>query len=150
MNWRKTAYFSYATLRGYRFPALLAQYSREYENGASGETVTQALTQLLRHCRQSVPFYADTFRRLGDARLEKADPVEYLSRLPVLTKETIRANFAKLQSTDLGRRKWCYNTSGGSTGEPVRLIQDREYEDRSTALSMLCHSLLGCDVGKPH
>src|SRR5579859_1444770 len=149
MNWRKPTYLSYAALRGYRFPSLLARYSREYERGAGGETVTQALTQLLRHCRQSVPFYVDTLRRLGDSRLENADPVEYLSRLPVLTKEIIRDNFSKLQSTDLGRRKWSYNTSGGSTGEPIRLIQDREYEDRCKAISLLHYSLLGCGVGQP-
>ena len=149
MNWRKPTYLSYAALRGYRFPSLLTRYSREYERGAGGETVTQALTRLLRHCRQSVPFYADALRRLGDSRLENADPVEYLSRLPVLTKETIRANFSKLQSTDLGRRKWSYNTSGGSTGEPVRLIQDREYEDRCKAISLLYYSLLGSNVGQP-
>lgn len=146
MNWRKPAYLTYAALRGYRFPSLLARYAREYESGAGGATVARALTELLRHCQQSVPFYAE---RLQDVRLEAGDPGEHLSRLPVLTKETIRAHFAELQSADLGRRKWCYNTSGGSTGEPVRLIQDREYEDRCKAISQMYYSLLGCDVGRP-
>lgn len=149
MNWRKPGYLSYATLRGYRFPSLLAQYSREHARGAGHETAMRALARLLHHCRQSVPYYAETLRQVGQARLEETDPIQCLSRLPVLTKHTIRAHFAKLQSADLGQRKWTCNTSGGSTGEPVRLIQDREYEDRSKAVSLFCNSLLGCDVGQP-
>jgi phenylacetate-CoA ligase len=149
MNWRKPAYLSYATLRGYRFPSFLERYTREYERGVGDETVLRALANLLRHCRQSVPYYAERLQHMESTRLEAADPREYLFRLPVVTKETIRVNFASLQSVDLGRRKWSYNTSGGSTGEPVRLIQDSEYHDRSKALSLFCHSLLGCDVGQP-
>src|SRR4051794_32536605 len=98
MNWRKPAYLTYAALRGYRFPSLLEHYSREYERGVGDETVTRALANLLAHCRQSVPYYAERL-----PHLETTDPREYLSRLPVLTKETIRTNFASLQSADLGR-----------------------------------------------
>ena len=149
MNWRRPAYLSYASLRGYRFPSFLAQYSRENEDGVGHDTVTRALSQLLRHCRQTVPYYAERLQGMESITLENADPREYLLRLPIVTKDTIRADFVKLKSTDLARRKWFYNTSGGSTGEPVRLVQDQEYEDRSTAISMLCYSLLGCDVGQP-
>ncbi len=149
MNWKKTAYLSYAALRGYRFPALLSSYRREYEGGGGYEVATRKLVELLRHCRQSVPYYARVMRDLEARHLEDADPREYLSRLPILTKATLRANFDGLQSVDLDRRKWFYNTSGGSTGEPVRLIQDRDYDDRSKATSLLCHALLGCDVAKP-
>lgn len=149
MNWRKPAYLSYAALRGYDFPSLLARYSQEYKRGAGYETARRALAGLLRHCWQSVPYYAEACQHLGTANLEGTDPEEYLPRLPILTKEIIRANFAMLQSTDLGQRRWTYNTSGGSTGEPVRLIQDTDYDNRSKAISLLCHSLLGCDVGQP-
>ncbi|PYJ62918.1 MAG: capsule biosynthesis protein CapK [Verrucomicrobia bacterium] len=149
MNWRKPAYLSYASLRGYRFPSLLAQYSREYEGGVGRETVTRALARLLRHCRGAVPYYVERFRSIDSTHLEDADPREFLLRLPIVTKETIRAEFVKLQSTDLGRRKWSYNTSGGSTGEPVRLVQDSEYDDRSAAIGLFYNWLLGGEVGEP-
>jgi phenylacetate-CoA ligase len=149
MNWKKTAYLSYAALRGYRFPALLSSYGQEYERGAGYDVATRGLVELLRHCQRSVPYYAGVMQDLGAQQLEDEDPRAYLSRLPILTKATIRGNFAGLQSVDLDRRNWFYNTSGGSTGEPVRLIQDRDYDDRSKATSLLCHALLGCDVGKP-
>lgn len=50
-----------------------------------------------------------------------------LSTFPILTKEIIRARFDDLKSKDLSTRKWWINTSGGSTGEPVKFIQDKEY-----------------------
>src|SRR5438046_2030113 len=120
MNWKKHAYLTYATLRGYRFPALLKRYLREYETGVSGETTTRALRRLLGHCHEMVPYYADllsetTVRQLAD------DPRGALQRLPMLTKDTIRANFDRLQSRDNKRRNCEFNTSGGSTGEPVKL-----------------------------
>lgn len=149
MNWRKSTYLSYAALRGYRFPSFLKQYSKEYERGAGYETAKRALAELLRHCRQSVPYYAAQLRRLGDPPLEEADPVACLARLPILTKEIIRDNFARLQTADLGRRQCSYNTSGGSTGEPVRLVQDRGYEDRCKAVSLFCHALWGREAGQP-
>ena len=42
--------------------------------------------------------------------------------------EPLRERFEDLKSDDLSQRRWKYNTSGGSTGEPVRFIQDQEYE----------------------
>lgn len=135
MNWRKPAYLSYASLRGYRFPALLRDYLRQYEEGVNPRA--HAMRELLQHCRDAVPYYAE--------RLKDLD----LKSLPVLTKEKIRAHFNQLQSKDLPRRKWHTNTSGGSTGEVVRLVQDDEYDDRSAALGLFFNCLLGCEVGEP-
>jgi len=149
MNWRKPAYLSYASLRGYRFPSILLAYSREYEGGMNGEMVTRGLRQLLQHCRTAVPHYAELLEEAGVGRIEGPDARAWLQRLPILTKEILRANFSRLQSKDLQRRKWHHNTSGGSTGEPVRLTQDAEYDDRSTALRLFYNSLLGCEVGEP-
>ena len=50
-----------------------------------------------------------------------------LENYPILTKDILRKEFENLKSDDLNNRKWFYNTSGGSTGEPVRFIQDMEF-----------------------
>src|SRR5262249_7226634 len=68
---------------------------------------------------------------------------------PVLTKSLIRTNTERLQAADLGQRKWRLNTSGGSTGEPVQLIQDDEYNDRAAAIALFQNSILGCEIGEP-
>src|SRR5260370_38785907 len=71
----------------------------------------------------------------------------YLLHLPILTKKVISERFEQLTSIDLGQRKWEFNTSGGSTGEPVKLIQDREYGDRSHALQQFYSTWAGAETG---
>lgn len=149
MNWRKHAYLSYATLRGYRFPALLKQYEREYQDGLSSETTTMALSRLLRHCHQMVPYYAELLAEFSSDEIAR-DPRGCLQNLPLLTKELIRENFQRLQSTDNHSRNCQENTSGGSTGQPVRLVQDDEYRDASSAIQWLSQQQLGCPLGAPH
>lgn len=91
------------------------------------------LIRLLRHCREHVPYYRELMRQfpLG---WEK-EPIAYLQTLPILTKGVVRQKFDELKSDDLARRKWVVNTSGGSTGEPVRFIQDRQYHRHLAALT---------------
>jgi phenylacetate-CoA ligase len=149
MNWRKTAYLSYASLRGYRFPSLLLARLREYERGIELDTVAHSLSQLLQHCRNGVPYYAELLDEAGVRRIDGEDPRSCLQRLPILTKEIIRKNISRLQSKDLHARKWHHNTSGGSTGEPIQLVQDAEYDDHSAAIGLFYNSLLGCEVGEP-
>jgi phenylacetate-CoA ligase len=146
MNWRKPTYLAYASLRGYRFPSLLRQYLGEYEGGIDAETNSCALRRLLHHCRENVPYYSDLLSRRDRPEIER-DPVSALESLPVLTKDLIRRNFDSLQSKDNARRHCEVNTSGGSTGEPVKLVQDDEYRDASAAIRWLSQHQLGCAVG---
>ncbi|PWU19382.1 MAG: hypothetical protein C5B50_06690 [Verrucomicrobia bacterium] len=148
MNWRKPTYLAYAALRGYRFPSLLRRYTREYEAGAGEQVTTVALLKLLRHCRKRVPYYANLLSKIPDQRLAQ-EPRASLQNLPLLTKEIIRSNFNSLRSDDNAKRNCQVNTSGGSTGEPVQLIQDDEYRDASAAVRLLSQRQLGCEVGQP-
>jgi phenylacetate-CoA ligase len=149
MNWRKPAYLSYASFRGYGFPALLRQYLAEYEAGIAPETTPNALSSLLLHCQKRVPYYGELLSDLNPGQIRQ-DPRGILQRLPLLTKELIRTHFKRLQSQDNSQRRCETNTSGGSTGEPVRLIQDDEYRDASAAVQWLSHHQLGCALGEPH
>ena len=149
MNWKKRAYLSYASLRGYRFPALLKQYLQQCDDGFCEDTRNKALSRLLRHCHEMVPYYGDLLSAASPRQIE-SDPRGCLQKLPILTKELIRTNFERLQSKDNSQRHCETNTSGGSTGEPVRLVQDDEYRDASTAIQWLCHHQLGCPLGAPH
>jgi phenylacetate-CoA ligase len=92
-----------------------------------------------------VPYYAEIMKQVGDDF--EQDPASYLLRLPILTKGLIRTHIEQLKSQDLGQRKWYFNTSGGSTGEPVKLIQDRDYSDRSNALQEFYSSWAGAGLG---
>lgn len=76
-----------------------------------------------------MPYYAQIMRELGGGHLH--DPEAYLAGLPMLTKDLIRRNLQRLRSDDLARLQMVLQHVGGSTGEPVRFIQDRDYVDRS-------------------
>jgi phenylacetate-coenzyme A ligase PaaK-like adenylate-forming protein len=99
------------------------------------EAQSQSLERLLRHCQQHVRYYRERMREAPPIRA--TSPAACLQRLPILTKDIIRQRFNELRSDDLRHRKWIYNTSGGSTGEPVRLIQDDSYLRHSDAITDL-------------
>ena len=60
-------------------------------------------------------------------------PLSKFNNIPILTKTIIRQYREHLVSDDYVKRKWYYNSSGGSTGEHVRFIQDDIYDKWSFA-----------------
>jgi phenylacetate-CoA ligase len=77
---------------------------------------------ILQHAYRNVPYYAKALLPVCTGHGASFDDFE---RIPILTKSIIRQMQSELVSKDINDRRWHYNTSGGSTGEPVRLIQDR-------------------------
>ena len=148
MNLRGSTYFAYANWRGFDFPALYEKLLPGFDRQSGAAVVRSRLHSLLAHCRVNVPYYADYLADLPNLDDPATDPLAVLSRLPILTKPLIRNHFDRMLSADLPRRKWHYNTSGGSTGEPVRFVQDRVAYDWSTALRFLTKNLWGCAPGE--
>jgi phenylacetate-CoA ligase len=146
MNFRKSVLFGLYRLRGQALGAYYERFLREYRSGIPPDTTKKLLIRMLSHCRQSVPYYAEVMRDLGDSFYD--DPEEYLRNFPVLTKDTIRSHWEGLKSADLGHRRWYLNSTGGSTGEPVQFIQDWEYSARSGAISLLFSKLVGREIGE--
>jgi len=90
-----------------------------------------------------VPYYRDLFARnriLVDGKVD----LERFRETPPLTKEDIRQNYDRLTSLDPGyrRRGPFINSSGGSTGEPVRLTQDDVVWTRDMAAKWLYYSFV--------
>jgi len=147
MNVRKTLYFGYKRATGSSFPRIYQDMMRQDNEGVDPDMQKRLLVRLLTHCQQSVPYYAQIMKGMADNF--EHDPEVYLSHLPILTKEIVRTHFNQLKCTDLAERRWYINTSGGSTGEPTRLIQDREFGDRSNALQQFYSSWAGGQLGDP-
>jgi phenylacetate-CoA ligase len=81
------------------------------------------LQQLVRYAYDRVPFYR---RRMDEAGLPPnriVCPDDY-RRLPVLTRDDLRANKEELVAAGYPRSKLIPNGSGGSTGEPVPFYHD--------------------------
>ncbi len=144
---QKLLYYTAHRFIGSSLGKIYEQYLREDQQGLPKDRVKQLLVQLFQHCEQHVPYYA---KLMADIPLAyEQEPFCYLAQLPVLTKALIRQNFTQLTSDDLAKRHWIYNTSGGSTGEPIRLIQDRAYLDRQTAIQLLSFTWAGRAFGEP-
>lgn len=77
------------------------------------------LEKVLNHAYTHVPYYKKVLKYY----FEKKE----FSKISFLTKDIIKKEFDSLKSDDLNKRKWKYNASGGSTGNPVRLIQDSDF-----------------------
>jgi len=81
------------------------------------------LKEILLYSYNNVPYYTHVLGEtevVVDGKINLAN----LSKVPILTKDIIREHFDDLKCKDLDKRKWYLNTSGGSTGEPVKFIQD--------------------------
>ena len=88
-----------------------------------------SLRAMLMHAYDKVPYYhsllkdrnlrPDDFKTIGD-----------LERLPVLTKEVIKANWEALVPLDLATRRFEHKATGGSTGVPRRTGRRRPRTQR--------------------
>ena len=103
------------------------------------------LKSLLAHAHATVPYYAEVLEETGVV----TDGTVHLERyeaLPLLTKETIRESGDRLVSTEPGTDPYT-NTSGGTTGEPVRIVQDDEYWAWNVANKLFYQELAGKPLG---
>lgn len=109
-------------------------YARTLRNidQTESEQLTRAyLVKLIRHAHSNNDYYR---RIIDEADVDPNDfGPEDLAKLPILTKDDIRKNFSSMLSKDYLQRRPYENFSGGSTGEPVRLMQDYQYKTRSRA-----------------
>lgn len=90
------------------------------------------LRVMLRHCAKNVPYYRRVFREAG------FDPENFrslpdLKALPVLDKESIRAQPDDFLAENISRRRMAYFTTGGTMGEPLGLYNHRRAGARERA-----------------
>ena len=104
------------------------------------------LQVLINHAYQNVPYY----RRLCDERgLTDKDiqTVEDLAKLPILTKKDIRENFEQIRANDYKRWKPIPDTTGGSTGEPLKYYITKDLASISWAGGFRWWSWSGYKIG---
>ncbi len=137
MNLRGWLYSKYSSFQGREYSVIFDKFSQEIHSGIHPEITQIKLKKILNHCQENVPYYTQIIEQVGTRKLLQQNPEVYIKNLPVLTKDLIRQNFERIKSTDLEQRQWYFNQSGGSTGEPLKLIQDQEYFNYSMAIKSL-------------
>jgi len=105
------------------------------------------LNNILNHAYENVPYYHDILINSTLVQQNKIalNSLNQLSQIPILTKDDIFKAGDSIYSVDHITRKSYHNTSGGSTGVPVRFIQDKYYYDKSAANFMLVKSWRGSE-----
>ena len=149
MNWRKPLINSLLYVSGSKIPENLKQIGKyEYAGRQELEEMRQnKLRKLLIHAYENVPYYHRVLEHCGVISAGKVNLGKF-PEIPILTKEIIRKEGQNLYSSDYKSRKPYENTSGGSTGEPVRFIQDKEYDDWNIATKLYFNIVLGKEPGQ--
>lgn len=81
------------------------------------------LKHILIHSYQNVPYYQELFNRIRFSPF-KFSSFEEMAKIPFLSKEIIRENFNKLISRKRIKNGSYIATTGGSTGEPLKVLLD--------------------------
>ncbi|MCC7352238.1 MAG: phenylacetate--CoA ligase family protein [Anaerolineae bacterium] len=110
----------------------------------------QKLQAMVAHAVAHVPFYRDLFAARG-LRAEDIYTVADLRRLPILTKEEVRAAYPERIVTEgMPARQLLPYSSSGSTGEPFRFVMTREEKARRWAALFRFWRWTGWDFGVPY
>ncbi|MDD2773118.1 MAG: hypothetical protein PHP45_05415 [Elusimicrobiales bacterium] len=147
-NWRKPLIYGLLHAAGGGVPARLREITRAaaMPQDELRRYQQDRLEKIILHAYSSVPYYRRLLAEYEVVRDGAVRP-EFLDRLPLLTKQLIRQAGDKLLSADYKTRKPYFNTSGGSTGEPVRLVQDKAYNDANIADKIFFNRMLGKEPG---
>jgi phenylacetate-CoA ligase len=153
-NWRALAYQSACWLRGDRRIEILRGL-RESERLTSSqllESQQARLQALLLHAAHHVPFYRDTLLRSGVVDFGRSPQVD-LSRfthLPLLDRATIRAQGSQLcdgRPPSPGNPRFP-RRSGGTTGDPLWVVQDHMYREHTGAVTLWFDEWSGHALGR--
>jgi len=149
MNWRMPVINCLLSASGNKIPKILKEISSFEFAGADEirELTERKLKTILLHAYSNVPYYR---RILNDCDVVSGNEVKLdnFSKIPLLTKEIIREEGESLLSKDYKERKSYENTSGGSTGEPARFVQDAEYNQWNIATILYFNASLGKQPGQ--
>ncbi len=104
-----------------------------------------ALSDLLRHCAASVPFYRDSIRAAGLAQGTNVT-LHDLKRLPILTRIEAGASLHDRTSV-LPPVPSIRKTTGGTTGEPLVILYDQNSENWRQAIKFRGFGWAGFRIG---
>jgi phenylacetate-CoA ligase len=101
---------------------------------------------VVRHAATTSPYYRRLFAEHG-LRPDDIDSPAALARLPVLTKDLVRAHKEEIRSEAFARADLLPGNTGGTTGLPLTFYRDRECCDRRMAAHIVFDRWYGYRVG---
>ena len=98
---------------------------QEIESTRPGEIERSALPKILEHALTHVPYYRDL--GISESRL---------GAFPMLSRQSLRSEYARLLSDDIETRPHTRMSTGGSTGQPVWVLHDSHFSAWDHAAEM--------------
>ena len=138
----------------YRFPyggavlkALRGLLRSQWATPAELEALRVAkLRRVVRHAVEHVPAFRMLEKKQGEARFDIGSCSD-LSRLPLTGKADLRDHASEFRSERLRRISHRVGSTGGSTGEPLRFLKDRESDIWSEAAWLRGRLWAGVHIG---
>lgn len=115
---------------------------RRFKTGSREMTQTR-LAHILRHAARTVPFY----KGLIDPEMTTEGAFDVLASLPIVTKKDLNTQADLFKSSEPGKGVY-QNSTGGSTGEPLRILQDKHYFDQASGTKYLFYDWAGWEPGE--
>ncbi|MCT8338071.1 phenylacetate--CoA ligase family protein [Methanoculleus sp. Afa-1] len=108
----------------YRKTYALLRESQRWSREALAAYQAEALSRLLDHAYENVPYYRRIFQERGLVPEDIRSPAD-LELLPILTREDLQANLPDLKARNYPESAFEYVTTGGSTGIPVGFYYEK-------------------------
>ncbi|WP_449566844.1 phenylacetate--CoA ligase family protein [Methanoculleus nereidis] len=108
----------------YRKTYALLKRSRRWSPEELAAYQAQALSRLLEHAYENVPYYRRVFQERGLVPGDIQAPAD-LTLLPFLTREDLQNNLSDLKAKNYPEAAFEYVTTGGSTGIPVGFYYEK-------------------------
>ena len=108
------------------------------------------LKKLMDHAYTNVPYYKTLFDKYG-LKPSDINTIEDLQKIPFLTKEIVRENIRYLKARNYPEYKFEYVTSGGSSGIPLGLFDEKFVRvSKSTAYFKMVLNRFDCSLYDKH
>lgn len=138
MNTRLNIYLALHCMRLDSLPAAYTAIRAQDQARQGHRGLPHRLGGMLAHAWEHVPYYREVLPGPPPPPpWNDLDALQdYLDKVPVLTKDILRASGPRLRATARHPRRTYRNTSGGSTGVPVLFLQDQRHWDITAATQM--------------
>ncbi len=148
MNWRKPLIFGLLHLSGSKVPKYLVESIAVSDMPLvdAGKLQEDRMKKMLLYCYDNCSYYKDILHKCGAVEDGSVDLSKW-DKIPILTKDVLKKNYDGLRSGRRTRKPYV-NTSGGSTGEPTKFMQDADYWNKNVANKILFCLKNGKDVGE--
>ncbi|MBX3394885.1 MAG: phenylacetate--CoA ligase family protein [Phycisphaerae bacterium] len=141
---------AYRMMRDRRFELIDALLARDAWSREEIRThQAKQLARLFRICRDHNGYWQTKFVRHG-VNPDGSNPHAELAKLPILTKDEVRANWRAMRSSHLPDSHVVLESSGGSTGKQVNLYQSRYYRTIHAANEYRSRAWMGLQPGEPY